>query len=105
MRNLIAKYQKQFDQVCNVTPIDDEQQLRLETKKSCYRSFVRDIEEAIIRIEDSMITFEDAERLAMETDYAVFAVEYEGTEINKEDAACFFYDGYVYAMKQKTGQL
>jgi len=42
----------------------------------------------------------EAEELAMRTDYAVFAVEEEGTEINKADAGAFFLEGYEYAKKQ-----
>jgi len=105
MRNLIDKYQKAFDQITRVTPLDDEHKLQLDAKKSCYGAIVRDLKATILRIEDAMITFEDAERLAMETDYAVFAVEEDGNEINKADASSFFYEGYVYGIKHKTGQL
>lgn len=38
-----------------------------------------------------------AEELAMETDYACFAVEADGNEINKADAGAFFLEGYNYA--------
>jgi len=43
------------------------------------------------------ITIEEAEKLALETDYAVFAV---GEEINTADAGAFFLEGFNYAMKQ-----
>jgi hypothetical protein len=39
------------------------------------------------------------EQLAMETDYAVFADE-STCDINKADAAAFFYEGYKYALKR-----
>jgi hypothetical protein len=45
------------------------------------------------------LTIDEAEKLAMETDYAVFACEPEGNEINKADAAAFFLEGYEYAVK------
>lgn len=46
------------------------------------------------------LTFEEAERLAMETDCAVFSIEHEGNEINVADAAAFFLEGYNYALEQ-----
>ena len=45
------------------------------------------------------LTFEEAESLVMATDYAVFASEPEGNEINQADAAAFFLEGYNYALK------
>jgi len=45
------------------------------------------------------ITFEEAEILAMETDYARFSV---GEEINLGDAAAFFLEGYNYALKMDS---
>ena len=45
------------------------------------------------------ITLEEAEELAQRTDYAVFAVEEEGNEINYADAGAFFLEGYEYAQK------
>lgn len=39
----------------------------------------------------------EAKELAMETDYAVFAVEDENNEINTVDAAAFFLEGYNHA--------
>jgi len=41
----------------------------------------------------------EAEKLAMETDYAVFACE-ETEPINKADAGAFFLEGYEYALKE-----
>lgn len=43
------------------------------------------------------ITLEDAEKLAMTTDYACFAT---GEEINTADAGAFFLEGYEYAIKE-----
>ena len=45
------------------------------------------------------LTIDEAEELAMETDYAVFASEPKGNEINKADAGAFFLEGYNYAIK------
>jgi len=41
-----------------------------------------------------MITLDEAEKLAMETDYAVKAV---GEPINTADAGAFFFEGYKHA--------
>jgi len=49
------------------------------------------------------ITFEDAERLSMETDYAVFANE-DVSKINSADAAAFFLEGYNYARKEMENE-
>jgi len=43
----------------------------------------------------------EAEELAMKTDYACFAVETKGNEINKADAGAFFLAGFEYAQKQR----
>jgi hypothetical protein len=45
------------------------------------------------------LSLDEAEELAMQTNYAVFAVEYPGTEINKADAGAFFLEGFYYAKK------
>lgn len=45
------------------------------------------------------LDIDKAEELAMETDYACFAVEEDGNEINKADAGAFFLEGYLYAQK------
>ena len=45
------------------------------------------------------ITLEEAQDLAERTDYAAFAVEEPGNEINYADAAAFFLEGYEYAQK------
>ena len=45
------------------------------------------------------MTLEEAEKLSQETDYACFAVEEDGNEINDADAAMFFLEGYNYAKK------
>jgi hypothetical protein len=45
------------------------------------------------------LTIDEAEELAMETDYAAFASEPAGNEINKADAGAFFLEGYQYAIK------
>ncbi len=41
-----------------------------------------------------------AEELAMKSDYAFYACEPEGNEINKGDAGAFFLEGYEYCRKQ-----
>jgi hypothetical protein len=43
------------------------------------------------------IDIDKAEELAWETDYACFAIEEKGNEINKADAGAFFLEGYNYA--------
>lgn len=43
------------------------------------------------------ITLDEAEKLALETDYAVFAV---GEEINTADAGAFFLEGFNYCLKE-----
>ena len=43
------------------------------------------------------MNLEQAQELALETDYAVEAV---GEEINTADAAAFFLEGYEYAQRQ-----
>lgn len=43
------------------------------------------------------ITLDEAEKLALETDYAVFAV---GVEINTADAGAFFLEGYRHCLNQ-----
>ena len=43
------------------------------------------------------LDIDKAEELAWETDYACFAVEEDGNEINKADAGAFFLEGYNYA--------
>ena len=45
------------------------------------------------------MTLEEAEELAQQTDYAAFAVEEPGNEINYADAGAFFLEGYEYAQK------
>lgn len=45
---------------------------------------------------------EEAQKLAMSTDYACEAV---GEEINTADAAAFFLEGYEYALKKLTNNL
>jgi hypothetical protein len=42
--------------------------------------------------------------LAQQTDYAVFAVEEEGNEINYADAGVFFLEGYEYALTQMKNE-
>jgi hypothetical protein len=48
------------------------------------------------------MTFDEAEKLAMETDYAWAAV---GQEINVGDAGAFFLEGYKHAMKLTLPQI
>jgi hypothetical protein len=43
------------------------------------------------------LDIDKAEELAWKTDYACFAVEEDGNEINKADAGAFFLEGYNYA--------
>jgi len=47
------------------------------------------------------ITLEDAEQLAMTTDYACFAT---GAEINTADAGAFFLEGYNYARREMENE-
>jgi len=49
------------------------------------------------------INIDKAEELAWQTDYACFAVEADGNEINKADAGAFFLEGYNYAKKCNCG--
>jgi hypothetical protein len=54
-------------------------------------------QEAEKRIKERMpseMTLEEAEIAAKETDYACFAVEPEGNEINFADAAAFYLEGW-----------
>jgi hypothetical protein len=46
------------------------------------------------------INLEQATELVMKTDYACFAVEHEGNEINTADAAAFFLEGYNYLVRK-----
>lgn len=50
------------------------------------------------------MTLDEAEKLAMETDYAVFAVETDDNKINIADAGAFFLEGYEYAKKEMTSK-
>lgn len=45
------------------------------------------------------ITLDEAQKLAIETDYACFANE-DTEKINTADAGAFFLEGYEYAIKQ-----
>ena len=47
------------------------------------------------------ITLEDAEKLSMETDYAVFASE-DVSKINTADAGAFFLEGYNHARRMES---
>lgn len=55
----------------------------------------------LIKEQNAEIDLNQAEELAMKTDYAVFAVEEKGNEINKADAGAFFLEGYGFAVKLK----
>jgi hypothetical protein len=46
------------------------------------------------------MNLDEAEKLARNTDYAVFASEQDPNPINFGDAAAFFLEGYEYAKKQ-----
>lgn len=49
-------------------------------------------------------SIEDFERLAMETDYAVFANE-DACKINEADAGAFYKEGYIHGYKSCLSQL
>ena len=51
------------------------------------------------------MTIDEAEKLAMETDYAVFASETAVLEISEPDAGAFFYEGYMYAVRDAISKL
>ena len=46
------------------------------------------------------ISIEEAEILSLKSDYACFAVESEGNEINTADASSFFLEGYCEAQRR-----
>ncbi len=50
----------------------------------------------IIYLKTKAMDLEQAQKLALETSYAIEAV---GEEINTADAAAFFLEGYLYAKK------
>ena len=54
----------------------------------------QEVEKRIAERMPSEMTFEKAEIAAKETDYACFAVEPEGNEINFADAAAFYLEGW-----------
>jgi hypothetical protein len=54
----------------------------------------QEVERRIRERMPSEMTLEDAEKAAKETDYACFAVEPEGNEINYADAAAFYLEGW-----------
>ena len=54
----------------------------------------QEVEKRIKERMPSEMTFEKAEIAAKETDYACFAVEPEGNEINFADAAAFYLEGW-----------
>ena len=56
--------------------------------------FNQEVEKRIKERMPSEMTFEKAEIAAKETDYACFAVEPEGNEINFADAAAFYLEGW-----------
>ena len=54
----------------------------------------QEVEKRIAERMPSEMTLEEAEIAAKETDYACFAVEPEGNEINYADAAAFYLEGW-----------
>lgn len=54
----------------------------------------QEVEKRIVERMPSEMTLEEAEIAAKETDYACFAVEPEGNEINFADAAAFYLEGW-----------
>ena len=52
-----------------------------------------------------MMKIEEAEKLASQTDYAVFAAEQDLNPINRADAGQFFLAGYEYAISLTTLQV
>jgi hypothetical protein len=54
----------------------------------------QEVEKRIAERMPSEMTLEEAEIAAKETDYACFAVEPEGNEINFADAAAFYLEGW-----------
>ncbi len=46
------------------------------------------------------MTFEEADKLWRETNYALYAAEQDCNPINAGDATAFFLEGYEYAQKQ-----
>jgi hypothetical protein len=69
----------------------------------------QEVEKRIAERMPSEMTLEEAEIAAKETDYACFAVEPEGNEINFADAAAFYLEGWNACrsrlVSQKTDNL
>ena len=65
------------------------------TRSSLIESLInQEVEKRIAERMPSEMTFEKAEIAAKETDYACFAVEPGGNEINFADAAAFYLEGW-----------
>ena len=47
MKELIKDYKRKLEQIKRVTPMDDDQQKRLEVKASCYRTFITELERIV----------------------------------------------------------
>ncbi len=77
---------------------NDEEKLRCIVRPLLEGVKMRIVKEGEIKKVPEM-KLETAERLAMETDYACFAV---GEDINTADAGAFFLEGYEYAVKQSN---
>lgn len=69
----------------------------------------QEVEKRIVEMMPSEMTLEEAEIAAKGTDYACFAVEPEGNEINFADAAAFYLEGWNACrsclVSQKTDNL
>ena len=93
-RNKISSHYKSFFELENMA-LDENDSLMIDWGESLINELVnQEVERRIKERMPSEMTLEEAEIAAKETDYACFAVEPEGNEINFADAAAFYLEGW-----------
>ena len=99
--DVLFNYAEKWGSICtesDCATVRDEICLRIDqsqfTADEAEDYINQEVEKRIKERMPSEMTFEKAEIAAKETDYACFAVEPEGNEINFADAAAFYLEGW-----------
>ena len=99
--DVLFNYAEKWGSICtesDCATVRDEICLRIDqsqfTADEAEDYINQEVEKRIAERMPSKMTFEKAEIAAKETDYACFAVEPEGNEINFADAAAFYLEGW-----------
>ena len=89
-----SRYKSMSDIINMIEPIVNQEVEKRIAETVAGKFIAVEIEKRIKERVPSEMTLEKAEIAAKETDYACFAVEPEGNEINFADAAAFYLEGW-----------